>query len=646
MILKNEESENKRFSFMPFLKIGKYATKYWPLVLIALLFMTITSFYDASFAPLMNKSILSSLEYYHNMITPSDLASFKVQVNLIFGLSFETTFPQFASMYLGSIIIRCGSIFGSYFLVNYLSLKIMNDLRRDSYKTIQELSFSYFDKTPTGWILSRMQNDISAVGELLSWGIMRVIWTIIEISFLLTTLFSSNVPLTLIMLATTPTIIVITPIFQHFLLKFSRLYRNAYSNFIRWFTECINGTQTIKTLNIENEVISESKDIINDMAKKKKRSLSLQAFFSPAVYITSSITIGLLLLICYPVLDEKIKISWLIIDTSIFVVFIYSVENVYKQLVEMSEIFSEFVTNQASMEKITSLIEEKPELVDSNEVIRKYGTLLKPKKEAYEPLIGDIEYKNVSFSYSNNNEVIHGLNLSIKHGTSVALVGETGSGKTTLVNLLCRFYEPTSGDILIDKVNYKSRSVGWLRSSIAYVQQNPFVFSGTYKDNIKYGNENASDDDVKEAAKLVNIHDFIMSSTEGYDTKLIYGGNTISVGQKQLISFARAIIKDPKIFILDEATSSIDVSTEKIIQNTLSKILKGRTSIIIAHRLSTIVSCDRILMLENGVIVEDGSHKELMAKRGKYFSLYMSQFKNLELSEQLETFELEQNKSH
>ena len=273
------------------------------------------------------------------------------------------------------------------------------------------------------------------------------------------------------------------------------------------------------------------------------------------------------------------------------------------------------------------------------EVVEKYGTVLSPKPEAYEDIQGDIVFKDVSFSYLPGQEIIHTLNLHIEKGKSLAIVGETGSGKTTIANLLCRFYEPTSGKVEIDGVEYRKRSLGWLRSHIGYVQQTPFLFNVSIKENIAYGRKDASMEEIIAAAKLVGMHDFIMRQKDGYDTLIKDEGGSLSQGQKQLISFARAIVRNPSILILDEATSSIDTKTEGEVQAALSKLLKGRTSIIIAHRLSTISGADRILVLDKGVIVEDGNHKTLMEQKGRYYSLYMNQFKELSLDAQIKTYD-------
>ncbi len=316
------------------------------------------------------------------------------------------------------------------------------------------------------------------------------------------------------------------------------------------------------------------------------------------------------------------------------VLFVGFVSSIYNPLQSLSEVFNDFISAQAGAEKVGQILDETPTIRDSKEVEEKYGTLFVPKTENYEPMLGTIDFDNVSFAYDNGVEVIHPLSLHIEQGQSVAIVGETGSGKTTMVNLLCRFYEPSKGVIRIDGVNYLNRSLGYLRSNIGYVQQSPFVFSGTYFDNIRYGKLDATLGEVKEVARIVGIDEFIEKQEKGYDTFLEDGGSILSQGQKQLISFARALIRNPRILILDEATSSIDTETESLIQTSLLKLLKGRTSITIAHRLSTIVHCDRILVMDKGNIIEDGNHETLIRKKGAYYRLYMNQFKDLSIDEQ------------
>jgi ATP-binding cassette subfamily B protein len=292
----------------------------------------------------------------------------------------------------------------------------------------------------------------------------------------------------------------------------------------------------------------------------------------------------------------------------------------------ISRILSDFQNAQASAERIVGLIETKSDLTDTKEVEAIYGTLFEDKIENWEELNGDVEFKDVTFYYLENEIILENFNLKVKPGQSVALVGHTGSGKTTLVNLLARFYEPKSGNILIDGKDYRDRSIHWLHKRLGYVLQSPHLFSTTVLENIRYGRLDATDEEVRYAAKMVGVDDFVKHLDKGYDTFVGEGGNLLSVGQKQLISFARAVLANPKILILDEATSSIDSESELVIQYATDKLLKGRTSFIIAHRLSTIVNSDLIVMLDMGKIIEMGTHDELIAKRGHYFELYRNQF--------------------
>ncbi len=511
----------------------------------------------------------------------------------------------------------------------------MTALRSDSFKKVQELSFSYFDRTPSGWLIARMQNDCSDIGEMISWGLIRIVWTFADLILTVISMFTLSVELSLVILMLAPILIIFVPIIQKQILKLHRIARNAYSNFVRWLAEMINGAKTIKTLSIEDSVYEEAVEVSSDIQKKRFRASFPNAILIPIISITSAITSGLIVVFGTYVFNLQIDAT----SIYLFTAFISFVSSIYHPIQDFSETFSDFMATQASVEKVLLLINAKPEIVDSQKVIEKYGDLFNNKKENFEPIKGKIEFKNISFSYIAPNEVIHGINLKIKKGEKIAIVGETGSGKTTMVNLLCRFYEPTNGELLIDDVEYRTRSVGWLRSNIGYVQQDPFVFNGTYKDNIRYGKLDASDEEIIKAAKIVGIHEFIKGQINGYETLLEDGGNQLSVGQKQLLSFARAIIRDPAIMILDEATSSIDTETEAAIQSTVNKILKDRTSIIIAHRLSTIVDADRIILMSNGKIVEEGSHKQLIEKNGMYHHLYMNQFKELDIDSQISQYE-------
>ena len=515
-------------------------------------------------------------------------------------------------------------------------MHIVVDLRRDSFRKVQELSFSYYDKTPSGWLIARMGSDCSDIADMISNGFISLLWIFFDLFFILVSMFSYNVALSFLVLAITPILIIVIPIFERIVLKLHRIARNSYSNFVRWLAECINGAKTIKILAIEREIHREADEITEDIRKKRRRAMTFNGFFIPIVSIASAITSGLIIIVGEYVLHLRSDVTGSI---AIFTFFISCCSSIYTPITQFTDLFSEFMSTQASVEKVLSLINTKPQIVDREDVVAKYGGLFDNKVENFEPMYGKIEFKDISFHYADNPDVISHFNLKINPGESVAIVGETGSGKTTVVNLLCRFYEPSSGELLIDDIDYRNRSVGWIRSNIGYVQQNPFVFNATYFDNLRYGNMNATEEEIVDVCKIVGIDDFIRSQPQGYNSKLEDGGNQLSTGQKQLISFARALLRKPQIIILDEATSSIDTETEYNIQKMIGSFLKDRTSIIIAHRLSTVVEADRIIVLDKGKIVEEGNHTQLIEKKGWYHHLYMNQFKELNIDEQIQTYE-------
>ena len=639
------EEDDERLSGLsikPFLKLFKYSLRRWPLLIAIVISLLFLSFNEAFLIPKLQAAAIDSMQTYITGSFPT-IWDFVIKNCDFLFFKADLRFGIFMVVLIVSTLVRCATIFSLFYFSSMLELHIMNDLRRDAFINVQQLSFSYFDKTPTGWLIARMQNDTSSISEILGWSTVRLIWTAFELLFIFITMFTTHVFLSLIVLAFSPIIIVLAPIFQYQLLKRSRIARNAYSNYIRWLSECINGTATIKTLSIENKVYDECTEIVEDIKDKRYKVLKIHALFNPTINLVETLSIATILFMGLNI--EAVQVGLLKdITPGILILFLNIISTTYMQFADLADLYSEFVSNQASAEKILLLIDEKPALVDTPEVIAKYGDLFNPKPENYEIMKGDIDLKNVCFEYKQDHEILHSINLQIKQGSSVAIVGETGSGKTTTANLLCRFYEPTKGQILIDGRDYKTYSASWIRSNIAYVQQNPFIFAGTIKENIRYGKLDATDEQIIEACKKVHIHDFIMSLDGGYDFYLKDGGNKLSQGQKQLISFARAIIRDPKILILDEATSSIDTQTEKQVQNAINVILKNRTAIIIAHRLSTIVDSDRILLMENGEIVEDGNHVTLMKKKQKYFNLYMSQFKELDIDSQLDVYAKEKQK--
>jgi len=628
-----EEKLPDKFNLGIWLRIGKYALRKWPLLLVIVLMMVITTYYDSSFVASMNKGAVDALSTIS--IPVADVWSTPLTVNFLFGGNMTITYLGFLIIQVVMIVLRSLSIFWTFFLTNYIDMCIMTDLRHDTFHRVQELSFSYFDKTNSGWLIARMNNDTGSIGDVLSWDIISIFWASFDLIFTIATMFTQNWVYALIVLASVPLVAIVVPIFERALLKRWRTARNAYSRFVGWLAEAINGSKTIKTLSIEDEVALEAKDITDDIKGKRWKAGRMNSFFQPFVSLISSMMVAIV--VAVGLKDIADRNSLITIGT--LVIFVGFVQSIYDPLQQLSEVFSDFMASQAGAEKVGQLLDARPSIVDTPEILDKYGDCFNPKKENYEPIEGQIDFEDVVFDYGNGVEVIHPLTLHVKPGTSLAIVGETGSGKTTMVNLLCRFYEPTKGNIQVDGVNYLERSLGWLRSNIGYVQQNPFAFSSSYRENIRYGKLTATDDEIIAAAKLVGIHDFIMSQPKGYDTVLEDGGSSLSQGQKQLLSFARAIVRNPSILILDEATSSIDTETEASVQKAIQPLLKGRTSITIAHRLSTIVNSDRILVMDQGRIVEDGSHVELMNKKGAYYALYMNQFRDLSVESQISTYE-------
>jgi ATP-binding cassette subfamily B protein len=445
-------------------------------------------------------------------------------------------------------------------------------------------------------------------------------WGISMMSMIAIVMFVVDVKLALITLTVVPFLAVISVFFQRKILRVSRKVRKINSKITGAFNEGITGAKTTKTLVREEENLSEFKEVTFDMRKKSVRSAIISSMYMPIVISMGSI--GMALALGFG--GNRVVLGTLSLGT--MVLFVNFTVQFYEPIREMARIFAELQVAQASAERLLSMIDTDPDIIDGDDIIAKYGDSVDSKKENWEPIHGDISFKDVTFYYKEDEVILEDFNLDIKAGQTIALVGETGSGKSTIVNLACRFYEPVKGEVLIDGVDYRNRSQLWLHSNIGYVLQTPHLFSGTIKDNIAYGMLEASELDIIRAAKLVNAHDFIMKFENGYETEVGEGGAKLSTGEKQLISFARAILANPKLFILDEATSSVDTETELIVQEAIQKVLTGRTSFIIAHRLSTIRSADRILVIEKGKIIEDGTHDELMADEGHYYNLYTHQF--------------------
>ena len=529
-------------------------------------------------------------------------------------------FKTFGFIYIALVITVVIVIYSFIIEAGKVENNIIYDLRKKSFEKLQNLSLSYYDQNAVGQIMSRVVADISRLGSNVAWNLVDMFWGFSMMIAVTIVMFFVNVKLAWISLITIPLLVGISIYFQKRMLEANRKVRKVNSIITGAFNEGILGAKTSKVLVREAENISEFSELSQDMKMKSIKAIIFSSIYLPIVVSVGSI--GTVMVLVY---GGK-AVSNNIISYGVLILFLGYTKQFFEPIRQLARVFAELQAAQAALERVLHLIEEEPKIQDTDDVIEKYGDILFPKTDNWEEMYGDIEFQDVNFFYKEGEPILKDFNLKVKKGDNIALVGETGSGKSTIVNLLCRFYEPNNGKILIDGVDYKERSQSWLHSNLGYVLQSPHLFSGTIIDNIRYGNNSISDEEVIASAKLVNAHNFIMKLENGYYTEVGEGGAMLSTGEKQLISFARAIISKPKLFVLDEATSSIDTETEHLIQEAISKVLEGRTSFLSAHRLSTIRNADKILVIKKGVVVESGSHHELLEKKGYYYKLYMKQF--------------------
>lgn len=517
---------------------------------------------------------------------------------------------QVAFLYVGLAIALALIVF---FFIRYagkLEMEIQYKLRKDSFRKLQRLSFSYYDKNAVGWMIARTTSDAQKIAETVAWGIVDMVWGATMMLGVSVVMLVINWKLALVTLLTVPFLAFISVFFEKKMLLSYRSVRKINSKITGLFNDGIVGAKTTKTLVREELNIEEFSDVTKDMKKTSIRAATLSAGYLPMTLFISAVGTVLTLFFGSNMLMGGV------LTYGTLVLFITYARQFFDPVLELARIYTEMISAQAAAERVMGLLNEKEEIVDD----------MVEEKEDYGTIKGDVTFENVNFYYKEGEYILKDFNLTVKAGETIALVGETGSGKSTIVNLACRFYEPTEGRILIDGEDYKKRPQKWLHSNIGYVLQAPHLFSGTIKDNIRYGKLDATDDEVIEAAKVVRAHEFIMKLENGYDTEVGEGGGMLSTGEKQLVSFARAIIGKPSLFFLDEATSSIDTESEAKIQKAIEEVLQNRTSFIVAHRLSTIRSADRILVIDKGEILEQGTHEELLKRRGHYYELYTNQF--------------------
>ncbi len=595
------ETNNGSLPWFGIPKLFPFIKKYIPRILFMVLLGMFASFLDSVW-PLFNRYALDHF----------------VAEGTLKGLG------GFIALYVGLLILYVADNMLCTYRCGQVEMSVDRDLRNAAFNHLQELSFSYFNRNNVGYIHARVMSDTGKIGLMVAWRLMDIVWNGAYIVSVLIMMFVLDWKLAIYIALLVPVVVLLVSIFQKKLVVLNRQIREINSTITGNFNEGITGARAIKTLVIEDKIQKDFEKDTERMRRTSIRATHFSAFFTAAVTMMSSVALALVLWRGGLVTIADVgRIGTLSVFLSYAMGMMEPIQHVIVTL-------SEMISIQVNIERLTTLLNTASDVSDSPEVLEKYGNAFHPKKENWEPLHGDVEFQDVSFHYPDGEEyVLEHFNLKVPQGTNVAIVGETGAGKSTLVNLVCRFFEPTEGKVLIDGRDARERSQLWLHSNIGYVLQTPHLFSGTIRENLRYGRPEATDEEIMEALKLVSADRIVAQMEKGLDSDVGEGGGMLSTGEKQLLSFARALLADPRILVLDEATASIDTVTEKAIQEAIVTVTKGRTSFVIAHRLSTIVGADIILVVQDGKIIEQGSHKELMAERGAYYRLFTRQYEEL-----------------
>ena len=551
-------------------------------------------------------------------------------INEIQASGSEARILPYALTYIGVVAVLSACIYGFIVVAGIIATGVSYDIRETSFAKLQELPFSFYDRKAVGWLMARLTSDCSSLSRIMGWALLDIAWGTFALVAITITMFVLNWRLALIVLLIVPPLLFASRFFQVRILINSRLLRKSNSITTAAFNEGIVGVRTSKSLVREERNLHEFSALTDTMYQHAVRTALYSALFLPVVASICGVGIGLALW------RGGIDVASGAISLGLLVTFLQYAAWIQNPVQELANTLTMIQGAQASAERIQGLLDTDPDIKDSPEVLahleqHRLAALRAGRVENVAPdglpsHIETIEFRNVTFAYKEGQTVLRNFNLEVYAGQSIALVGPTGGGKTTIVGLVCRFYEPTEGQILINGIDYRERPLRWLQSQLGMVLQQPHLFSGTVRENVRYGRLNATDEEIESAAKMTNAHDFIASLKEGYNTQVGEGGNQLSTGQKQLIALARAVLADPQVFVMDEATSSVDTQTERAIQAAIDRVLQDRISFVIAHRLSTIRSADRILVIGNGQIVEEGDHHELIRRRGKYFELYTNQF--------------------
>jgi len=517
---------------------------------------------------------------------------------------------RIVSIYGAFIIVQSILVFSFIFLAGVLGERVQYDLRKLMFNHLQDLSLAFYSQTSVGRLMARVTSDTGRVSELVTWGLLDITWAVMNITTSTIFMLVINWRLALIVFVMIPVLVVVAIQFRKRILVEFRNSRRANSRITGAYNENITGVRVVKALGREDENLREFQGLTGQMYKASYRAAWLSALFLPTVQIVSSFVLGTI--IYYGGLQASVglmTIGGIQAFVSYLTFMIWPVQ-------DLARVYAEMQHSVASAERIFTLLDSPSEVHD------------RPEAVEGETIRGEIEFDHVDFYYEDKKPVLTDFNLKVKAGERIALVGPTGGGKSTIVNLLCRFYEPKNGVIRINRRDYTEYTLHSIQSRVGIVLQTPHLFSGTIRENLQYGRLDATNEEIEEAAKLAGAHDFIVNFEHGYDEQVGEGGNLLSVGQKQLISLARAVLAKPELFIMDEATSSVDTLTEALIQRGMEHLMEGRTSFIIAHRLSTIKRADRILVIEDGRIAEMGTHAELLRNHGHYYRMYTQQFRH------------------
>ncbi len=540
----------------------------------------------------------------------------------------QAALTRIITLYGGLLLVQALCVLGFIFLVAVLGERVQYDLRQKMFKHLQELSFSYFDRTPVGWIMTRVTSDSERIAQLVTWGTLDSTWAVLNVCTAMAFMLVINWRLALIVAVIIPILLVVAIQFKTRILVQYRKVRKFNSKITGAYNENISGVRVIKALCREEENLREFSALATDMYGASFRAAWLSALFLPIVQIISALAVGAIIYYSGRSMAQA-ALTGVLGGMTIGGVqaFIGYVTSIMWPISDLARVYADLQHSIASAERAFSLVDAKPDVIDRPGAIDP-GTIH-----------GEVEFEHVDFYYEAGKPVLADFNLKVKPGETIALVGPTGGGKSTIVNLVCRFYEPKSGVIRIGGHDYTQLLLHSIQSRIGVVLQTPHLFSGTVRENIRYGRLGATNEEIEEAAKLAGAHDFIITLDKGYDNEVGEGGNLLSVGQKQLISLARAVLARPEIFVMDEATSSVDTLTEALIQRGMETLMESSTSFIIAHRLSTIRRADRIVVIERGKIAEMGTHAELLRERGHYYRLYTQQFRH-ELEREYDPFEM------